>query len=159
MNRTIDLTLALTLGLAPTLTPLAALACSSAPPKFDGGATGGLEGGVSISVGRIAGLVWVPLVIDGVAVPEGSELWLKMSFDGKVEGGTGCNRFTGKADLDAGVMQFGPLAVTEMACADPARMAREAAWLKALTEVRWFVAAPEGLWLQRADGSVAVCLG
>jgi heat shock protein HslJ len=55
-------------------------------------------------------------------------------------------------------MQFGPLAVTEMACADPERMEREAVFLKALAEVRWFVASPEGLWLQRVDGSVAVCL-
>jgi heat shock protein HslJ len=150
--------LALTLGLGLTLNPLAAIACNT-PPRFDGGASGGMEGGVSFSVGRISDLVWVPLVIDGVVVPEGSELWLKVAFDGKVEGGTGCNRLTGEADLDAGVIQFGPLAVTEMACTDPSRMKREAAYLKALAEVRWFVASPEGLWLTREDGSVAVCLG
>lgn len=158
MTRPLALTMALTLGLAVTLTPLAALACLGPPPKFDSGATGGPEGGVSVSVGRVADLIWVPQVIDGVAVPEGSELWLKVAFDGAVEGGTGCNRFTGTADLDAGVMQFGPLAVTEMACVDPGRMEREAAYLQALTEVRWFVAAPAGLWLTREDGSVAVCL-
>ena len=147
--------LAVTLGHALILNPLAAFACQAPPPRFDGGP----EGGVSISVGRIADLIWVPLVIDGVVVPEGSELWLKVGFDGKVEGGTGCNRLTGEAELDAGVIQFDPLAVTETACADPALMEREAAYLRALAEVRWFVASPEGLWLTREDGSVAVCLG
>ena len=39
------------------------------------------------------------------------------------------------------------------------RMEREAAWLKALGEARGFVVSPEGLWLMREDGSVAVCLG
>jgi heat shock protein HslJ len=154
MNRLI----AITLGAALIFNPVAVLACNTPPPRFDLGATGGPEGGVSISVGRIANLIWVPLVLDGVAVPEGSDLWLRVASDGKVDGVTGCNRFTGTADLDAGVMQFGPLAVTEMACADPERMEREAAFLKALAEVRWFVASPEGLWLQRVDGSVAVCL-
>jgi heat shock protein HslJ len=103
-------------------------------------------------------VIRVPLILDGKQVPTGAGLTLSVSFDGKVEGQTGCNRFTGKADLDAGMIVFGLLAVTEMACADPVAMEREAAYLKALGEVRWFVVAPEGLWLTREDGSVAVCL-
>ena len=139
---------------ALVLNPALSSACDQpTPPRFDGG----FEGDVSVSVGRIAGLIWVPLVIDGIAVPEGSDLWLKVAFDGKVEGGTGCNRFTGTADLDAGVMAFSPLAVTEMACPEPDRMAREVAYLKALSEVRWFIASSKELWLSREDGSVAVC--
>jgi heat shock protein HslJ len=147
--RVLPLILAATLALHPGL----ALACGP-PPVFDGGP----EGGVSISVGRVTDVIWVPLEIDGVAVPEGAGLSLEVSFDGKVEGTTGCNRFTGTADLDAAVMRFSPLAVTEMACADPKAMEREAAYLKALTEVRWFIAAPEGMWLRREDNSVAICL-
>lgn len=136
-----------------TLHPALAQACG-APPAFDGDPATG----VSISVGRIAAVIWVPLEIGGEAVPEGAGLALEVSPDGEVTGSTGCNRFTGTADLDAGVMQFGPLAVTEMACVDPKAMEREAVFLKALTEVRWFVAAPEGLWLTREDGTVAICL-
>lgn len=145
----------LSLGLAASLTlqPTLALACGPAP-VFDGDP----QSGVSVSVGRITDVIWVPLEIDGVPVPEGAGLAIQIDFDGKVEGRTGCNRFTGKAEMDAGVMELGPLAVTEMACLEPERMKREAAWLKALAEVRWFVAAPEGLWLSREDGSVAVCL-
>jgi heat shock protein HslJ len=148
--RILSLTLAATLSLQPTL----ALACDP-PPVFDGDPATG----VSVSVGRIADLIWVPLEIDGVAVPEGAGLALSVSFDGKVEGTTGCNRFTGTAEMDAGTLILGPLAVSEMACVEPEKMDREAAWLKALGEVRWFVVSPEGLWLRREDGSVAVCLG
>lgn len=145
--------LPLTLAAALALNPALALACGP-PPIYDGGP----ETGVSISVGRVADVIWVPLEIDGIEVPEGAGLSLQVSFDGKVEGTTGCNRFTGTADLDAGWMQFSPLAVTEMACADTKAMEREAAYLKALAEVRGFVASPEGMWLRREDGSVALCL-
>lgn len=139
---------------ALALHPTIAGACSLAPPPFDVGS----ERGVSVSVGRIADLIWVPLLLDGQPVPSEAGLWLQVAFDGRVEGGTGCNRFTGQADLDAGVMQFGPLAVTEMACAEPAAMEREAAYLKGLGEVQGFVVSAKGLWLTREDGSVAMCL-
>ncbi len=144
----------------PSLGLIASLALSPAhaacPPKpvYDGNP----ERAVSISVGRIADVIWVPLFVNGEPIPEGAGLALEVSFDGNVKGTTGCNRFTGRADLDAGVMSFSPLAVTEMACLEPERTEREAVWLKALAEVRWFVAAPEGLWLQREDGSVVMCL-
>ncbi len=148
--RLLPLTLAATLALHPAL----ALACGPAP-VFDGDPATG----VSVSVGRITDVIWVPLEIDGVPVPEGAGLMIRIGFDGKVEGRTGCNRFTGTAEMDAGELVLGPLAATEMACAEPGKMEREAAWMKALGETRGFVAAPEGLWLMRADGSVAACLG
>jgi heat shock protein HslJ len=149
MPRLLPLALAVTMAFQPAL----ALACGP-PPVFDADPATG----VSISVGRITDVIWVPLEIEGVPVPEGAGLSLEVSFEGKVKGTTGCNRFTGTAEMDAGTLILGPLAVTEMACGDPVAMEREAAWLKALAEVRWFVAAPEGLWLSREDGSVAVCL-
>lgn len=144
----------LSLVLAVAFHPSLALACGPTPPAFDGDPATG----VSVSVGRISDRAWEPRLIDGSVVPEGGSQWLQVSFDGRVEGGTGCNRFTGTADLDAGVMHFGPLAVTEMACADPAAMTREAAYLKALAEVRSFVVSANGMWLTREDGSVAMCL-
>jgi heat shock protein HslJ len=135
-----------------------AQACYQAgAPPFDGG-VGGFEGGVSVSVGRITDRTWEPVTIAGQPVPEGSGLSLTVSFEGRVEGTTGCNRFTGTADLDAGWMQLRPLAVTEMACVEQERMEREALWLKGLGEARGFVVSPEGLWLTREDWSVATCL-
>lgn len=145
----------LSLALAAALSPGIALACGPVAPVFDGDP----GTGVSISVGRIADQAWKPLWLDGRAVPDGADLSLTVSPEGKVEGTTGCNRFAGTADLDAGWMQLGPVAVTEMACSEPERMEREAAWLKALGEARAFVVSPEGLWLMREDGSVAACLG
>ena len=150
------LTAALVTALA--LTPALAQPCSQPGPPRLTGADGGVEGGISISVGRIADLIWVPLLIDGQPVPEDAGLSLTLAFDGKVSGTTGCNRFSGSADMDAGVLAFGALVVTEMACMEPERMARETAYLKALAEVRGFIASPDGLWLTREDGSVAMCL-
>lgn len=34
--------------------------------------------------------------------------------DGVVKGKTGCNRFAGRAEMDAGMIEFEQLAVTEM---------------------------------------------
>lgn len=146
----------LTLALAASLAGNPALAAceAPAPPRLDGDP----GTGVSVSVGRIADRVWEPRLIAGTAVAQGEGLYLFVSFDGKVEGVGGCNRFSGTAEMDAGVLELGPLAATEMACLDPARMEREAAFLQALSEVRFFVVAPGGLWLTREDGSVAVCL-
>ncbi|WP_128514074.1 META domain-containing protein [Tabrizicola thermarum] len=148
--RLLPLTIAATLALHPALV----LACGPAP-VFDGDPATG----VSVSVGRITDVIWVPLEIDGVPVPEGAGLSLSVSFDGMVEGTTGCNRFAGPAEMDAGELVLGPLAATEMACPEPGKMEREAAWMKALGEVRGFIVSPKGLWLTREDGSVAVCLG
>lgn len=142
------------LAIAATLQPSLALACSPTPPAFDGDPSTG----VSISVGRIADRVWEPQLIGDQPVPGGAGLSLSVSFEGRVEGTTGCNRFSGTADLDAGWMQPGPLAVTRMACAEPERAEREAVWLQALEESRAFVVSPEGLWLMREDGSVVACL-
>lgn len=144
----------LSLALALALCPSVALACGPTGPQFDGDP----GTGISVSVGRIADRAWEPRLIDGMAVPEGAGLSLTVDPEGKVEGTTGCNSFAGTADLDAGWMQLGPMAVTKRACLEPEQTAREAAWLKALGEARGFVVSPEGLWLMREDGSVAACL-
>ncbi|MCU0828671.1 MAG: META domain-containing protein [Tabrizicola sp.] len=146
------LRLLLSLALAcPTQT----LACDGPMPRFDGSP----EGGVSVSVGRIADRMWEPRLIDGTPVAAGEGMYLLVSFEGPVEGMGGCNRFAAEAEMDAGSLEFGQLIATEKACLDPTRTEREAAFLKALSEVRGFVVSPEGLWLTREDGSVAVCLG
>ena len=134
--------------------PAPSLACDGPMPRFDGSP----DGGVSVSVGRITDRSWEPRQIDGQSVADGAGMSLSVSFEGAVAGTGGCNRFTGTAEMDAALLILGPLAVTEMACLDPAQMEREAAFLKALGEVRGFVVSPDGLWLTREDGSVALCL-
>ncbi|MBL9073125.1 META domain-containing protein [Tabrizicola sp.] len=158
MALTVRPALAAALMTALALTPALAQPCSQSEPPRLTGADGGLEGGVSISVGRLADLIWVPLSINGQPVPGDAGLSLTVTFDGKVSGTTGCNRFTGSALMDAGVLTLDLLAITEMACVEPERMEREAAYLKALGEVRGFIVAPDGLWLTREDGTLAMCL-
>lgn len=143
------------LAICLALMPCLSLACDGPEvPRLDDAA----EGGVSISVGRMADRVWEVRTLDADPIPDTADVWLTVTPDGKVSGRSGCNRYAGTADLDAGVMIFGPLAVTRMAC-DERTMELESAYLTALTEVRGFVVSPEGLWLTREDGSVAVCLG
>jgi heat shock protein HslJ len=138
------------LALAGVLvTPLASHACEAGAPT--------LEQGASISVGRMADLVWSVREVNGRPVAQGA--WLTVTPDGMLSGNAGCNRMTGTADLDAGVMEFGPLAVTEMAC-EADKMDLEAIVLAALPEVRWFAVGQDGtLYLQRQDGATVMCLG
>ena len=131
--------------------PLAAAPCETAAIPEDEGA--------SVSVGRMADLVWELKSIDADPIPDTADVWLTITPDGAVSGRAGCNRYAGTADLDAGVMIFGPLAVTRMAC-DERTMELENAYLAALTEVRGFVVASDGgLWLSREDGTAALCFG
>ncbi|MCK0091007.1 META domain-containing protein [Rhodococcus sp. F64268] len=44
---------------------------------------------------------------------------LVVTEDGQVSGSTGCNRFTGTAEVSDGTIVFGPLATTRAACTDP----------------------------------------
>lgn len=130
--------------------PLAAAPCETAAIPQDEGA--------SISVGRMADVVWELKTIAADPIPKTADVWLTVTPDGAVSGRSGCNRYAGTAELDAGVMTFGPLAVTRMAC-DLRTMELEDAYLQALSEVTGFVVGEDGgLWLNREDGSVAVCL-
>ena len=130
--------------------PLAALACDSIPPSA---MTGG-----SLSVGRIADLVWTLRELRGAPLAEGVEAWVTVGADGRISGSTGCNHLAGTATLDAGVLEFGQLAVTEMAC-DAGRMAAERQVLAALAAVRGFVVGPDRrLYLLGQDGTAELCL-
>jgi heat shock protein HslJ len=131
--------------------PLAAAPCETATIPEDEGA--------SVSVGRMADLVWELRTIDADPIPDTADVWLTVTPDGAVSGRAGCNRYAGTAELDAGLMIFGPLAVTRMAC-DVRTMELEQAYLAALGEVRGFVVGPDGgLWLSREDGTLALCFG
>jgi heat shock protein HslJ len=72
----------------------------------------------------------------GVAIPivEGSDI--TMTVEGsRVAGRAACNQYGGDIVVADGRVQFGPLSMTEMACAEPI-MASEAAFLGALGAVR-----------------------
>ncbi|QCU54329.1 META domain-containing protein [Burkholderia pseudomallei] len=53
----------------------------------------------------------------------------------RAAGFSGCNRYMGTCDVKNGVLAFGPLAGTRMACASPARAALERDYLAALGHI------------------------
>jgi len=72
----------------------------------------------------------------GAAIPivPGSDITLTVAGT-QVSGQSACNSYGGEVIVKDGVVQFGPLMSTEMACADPI-MASEAAYVAALAGVR-----------------------
>ena len=104
----------------------------------------GGAGDAMAAMAAIAGATWQS---EGAAT-------LKVEADGQVSGSTGCNRFSGSAELGNGMtIRFGPLATTKMACKGP-RMAEEQAFLAALENARSFRFEAGNLLL--LDGSGAV---
>ncbi len=55
--------------------------------------------------------------------------------DDRAAGNASCNQYFGSYELDGSSITFGPLASTEMFCADPGVMEQEAAYLTALQSV------------------------
>ncbi|TQF73273.1 META domain-containing protein [Rhodococcus spelaei] len=70
----------------------------------------------------LVGTTWVvdttidPNAITTSAALEQSTPTLTIAPDGNVTGSTGCNRFTGTAQVSGDTVTFGPLATTRMAC-------------------------------------------
>jgi heat shock protein HslJ len=73
--------------------------------------------------------------------------------DGTVSGSSGCNTFSGSYTVDGDSMSFGPLAATQMACAEDV-MTQEAGVLGALGRVTSFTIQGNELTLLGEDGSV-----
>ncbi|MFD3189059.1 META domain-containing protein [Sedimentitalea sp. HM32M-2] len=66
---------------------------------------------------RLTGGVWRISEIDGQDVPEDAAMTLQFQPQGTLSGSGGCNRFSGRYVLSGSMLQFGPLATTQMACA------------------------------------------
>ena len=78
---------------------------------------------------------WQLVTVGGAPAVPGSEATMALAA-GKVSGTTGCNRYSGSYTLsDPDGIQFGMLAMTQMACAEPL-MAQEQAFTKALGATR-----------------------
>ncbi len=90
-----------------------------------------------------------------VSAVAGSEFTATFSEDGTVQGTTGCNTYSGPYTVDGEAMEIGPLASTQMACAeDP--MAQEAGYLGALDRTTSFAIEGDELTLLDSDGVVQV---
>jgi heat shock protein HslJ/uncharacterized membrane protein len=88
------------------------------------------------------GVYWRLSAVNGIETlgPAGDrEAWLRLSRDSaRATGFAGCNTFRGKYEMDGGRIAFGPLAMTRMACLDPALGAEEDALVRALASADSF---------------------
>jgi heat shock protein HslJ len=87
-----------------------------------------------------------------------STVTLEFGSDGQASGSAGCNRFTARYEADGATLRFGPAASTRRMCPDPALMAQEAAFLKALETVASDRIEGRRLELRTASGALAVSL-
>lgn len=85
----------------------------------------------------LAGTHWRLVSVGGVAADVSRrEPFIMLDPNGRLSGGTGCNRFAGGYVVDGGYLSFGEVATTRMYCA--AVWEQERAILDALPEVaRW----------------------
>ncbi len=101
---------------------------------------------------------WTVETIGDAGVLDQSEPSLIIQADGRVNGSSGCNRYSGTATLADDEMGFGALASTRMACAG-AVMEQERAFLSALESVTgWREDADGRLVLLGADGTSLMVL-
>ena len=104
---------------------LAATALAACSPGYSAG--GGSDA-------DLVGPEWRLIEAGGVAAAGGERApYMTVSQGGdRVEGSTGCNRFSGPIEVADGALQMGPLVMTRMACAEPAMNAQEGRVIAAL---------------------------
>lgn len=101
---------------------------------------------------------WTVETIGDAGVLDQAEPSLIIQADGRVNGSSGCNRYSGTAVLADEAMSFGTLVSTRMACA-AAVMEQEQAFLSALESVAgWREEADGRLALLGADGTTLMAL-
>lgn len=100
----------------------------------------------------IVGPVWVAEDIAGGGIIDDSRITLQLGADGQASGRGGCNGYGGGYTLTGESLRFGPLAATQMACAE-ALMKQEQRYFDALAgTVRYALADDGALLLTAADG-------
>ena len=99
----------------------------------------------------LPGTSWVLAELDGVDPVAEAAPTIEFAEDGTVSGSTGCNTFTGSVTIDGTSLEFGPLATTRMACADPAVNEQEQAFLLALEGVTSYTIDEEGRLVLEGD--------
>ncbi|MGO1118429.1 META domain-containing protein [Rhodovibrionaceae bacterium A322] len=90
------------------------------------------------------GKTWVAESIFGKPVVDASRSSIEFQPDGKVNGRGGCNSYFGTYEIDQGILSFGPLGATRMACA-PALDDQE---------MRFFDALSRGLDIKTKNGGL-----
>lgn len=91
-----------------------------------------------------------------VSTLAGSTVTLAFGPNGEASGSSGCNHYAGPYQAQGSGITFGRLAVTAMACADPAVMEQEQNYFKALATASTLRMEGDRLELRTADGALAV---
>jgi heat shock protein HslJ len=85
---------------------------------------------------------------DAPLIPAAAKTALRIDRDGRVTGNTGCNRFSGRANIDGSAMTFDLIALTHREC-EPPVMETEKAIVTALETTRTW--AMDGKYLGLLD--------
>jgi len=99
---------------------------------------------------------WQLVTLNGVPTLADYPVTMDIESD-QVNGHAGCNIYSGDVILGADTLTFGPIARTEMACADQAAMTQENAFFAALIEVRGYHIDEAGM-LEMTDSDGVVLL-
>jgi len=101
----------------------------------------------------LTGTIWSLSTFMGKELVPGSGITAEFTSDGKISGSSGCNLYAGTYKVDGNnILISSPLASTMMACSQEV-MDQETAHLKALGDVRNFVATRDQLTFKDASGN------
>ena len=99
----------------------------------------------------LPGTSWQLVELDGADVVGDVPPTLAFDETGTVSGTGGCNTFSGEVSIDGPELSFGPLASTQMACADEDVSAQEAAFFAGLQSVTGYTIDDEGRLVLEGD--------
>jgi len=99
----------------------------------------------------LPGTSWQLVDLDGADPVEGAVPTMAFGDDGTVSGNASCNTYSGEVTIDGSELSFGPLAMTQMACADAAVSEQETAFLGALESVASYTIDSEGRLVLEGD--------
>lgn len=80
----------------------------------------------------LVGPTWSLTRLDGQPVVAAAAITAEFASEGRVTGSSGCNRYTGSAQVSAERLAVGPLASTRMACEHDGLMVQETRYLTRL---------------------------
>jgi len=69
---------------------------------------------------------WVVTEVAGTPVPEGVSVTMLSPETGMIAGSSGCNRYSGRVEMQGGFLQVGALAGTRMMCPPPQMQVEQA---------------------------------
>ena len=106
-----------------------------------------------VSGGQLQGREWVASYIDGIATVTAPAPRLRWTAADQLAGNGGCNAFMGRAVVEQGALQLGPLAATGKMCMT-APKGQEDRFFKALEAARHVKLQDGQLVLEDATGRV-----